>query len=101
MSPVVTCTIGSENAGVSSWAAWAVLLSTYSHLDGRDLIKSDLLLSLLCSDLIPSRNEEYIAPAKAKAIQRLLVDLCAELRGNSVLRARTSAWGGGLLLGAA
>ncbi len=27
------------------------------------------------------RNQEYIAPAKAKAIQRLLVDLCAELRG--------------------
>jgi acyl-CoA oxidase len=30
------------------------------------------------------RNEEYIAPAKAKAIQRLIVDLCSELRGVAV-----------------
>ncbi|KAL6756864.1 acyl-CoA dehydrogenase/oxidase C-terminal [Haematococcus lacustris] len=30
------------------------------------------------------RNEEYIAPAKAKAIQRLLVDLYSELRGVAV-----------------
>ena len=26
------------------------------------------------------RNDEYIAPGKAKAIQRLLVELCSELR---------------------
>lgn len=26
------------------------------------------------------RNDEYIAPSKAKAIKRLLVELCSELR---------------------
>lgn len=30
------------------------------------------------------RNDEYIAPSKAKAIQRLLVELCSELRGVAV-----------------
>lgn len=30
------------------------------------------------------RNEEYIAPSKAKAIQRLIVHLCQELRGVAV-----------------
>lgn len=30
------------------------------------------------------RNEEYIAPAKAKAIQRLIVDLCSDLRSVAV-----------------
>eukprot|EP00195_Chlamydomonas_chlamydogama_P012817 CAMPEP_0202892802 /NCGR_PEP_ID=MMETSP1392-20130828/2490_1 /ASSEMBLY_ACC=CAM_ASM_000868 /TAXON_ID=225041 /ORGANISM="Chlamydomonas chlamydogama, Strain SAG 11-48b" /LENGTH=662 /DNA_ID=CAMNT_0049576893 /DNA_START=125 /DNA_END=2113 /DNA_ORIENTATION=+ len=30
------------------------------------------------------RNEEYIAPAKAKAIQRLIVSLCSDLRGVAV-----------------
>lgn len=37
-----------------------------------------------CTAFVPylyRRNEEYIAPAKAKAIQRLLLDLCSELRG--------------------
>ena len=30
------------------------------------------------------RNEEYIAPSKAKAIKRLVLDLCSDLRGVAV-----------------
>ncbi len=46
-------------------------------------------LPLLTGVLLPNRaavsnlrsNEEYIAPSKAKAISRLIVTLCSELRG--------------------
>lgn len=31
-----------------------------------------------------SRNEEYLSPGKAKAMQRLCEDLCSELRGVAV-----------------
>lgn len=43
------------------------------------------LFALRCieSDML-FRNQEYIAPAKAKAIQRLIVDLCSDLRGVAV-----------------
>uniref|UniRef100_A0A383WGP6 Acyl-coenzyme A oxidase n=1 Tax=Tetradesmus obliquus TaxID=3088 RepID=A0A383WGP6_TETOB len=37
------------------------------------------------------RNDEYVAPAKAKAIQRLIVQLCSELRG--VALPLVAAWG--------
>eukprot|EP00197_Chlamydomonas_leiostraca_P012961 CAMPEP_0202866722 /NCGR_PEP_ID=MMETSP1391-20130828/8326_1 /ASSEMBLY_ACC=CAM_ASM_000867 /TAXON_ID=1034604 /ORGANISM="Chlamydomonas leiostraca, Strain SAG 11-49" /LENGTH=696 /DNA_ID=CAMNT_0049546701 /DNA_START=100 /DNA_END=2190 /DNA_ORIENTATION=- len=40
-------------------------------------------LNAVSSDMM-FRNDEYIAPAKAKAIQRLLVALCSELRGVAV-----------------
>lgn len=30
------------------------------------------------------RNEEFISPAKAKAIQKLVLQLCSELRGVAV-----------------
>ncbi len=35
----------------------------------------------VCVCVCQHRNEEYIAPAKAKAIVRLLADLAEELRG--------------------
>ena len=37
-------------------------------------------LSCIDSDKL-FRNEEYIAPTKAKAIQRLMVDLCRSVTG--------------------
>jgi len=40
-------------------------------------------LNCIMKDVI-FRNDEYIAPGKAKAIQRLLVELCSELRGVAV-----------------
>ncbi|GAX78643.1 hypothetical protein CEUSTIGMA_g6081.t1 [Chlamydomonas eustigma] len=46
-------------------------LKALSDLYALRCIESDMLF----------RNEDYIAPAKAKAMQRLMVDLCSELRG--------------------
>jgi acyl-CoA oxidase len=45
-------------------------LKALSDLYALRCIESDMLF----------RNEDYIAPAKAKAVQRLMVDLCSELR---------------------
>lgn len=42
---------------------------------------SDLFALRLVENDMMFRNEEYIAPSKAKAISRLIVTLCSELRG--------------------
>lgn len=40
-------------------------------------------LKCISSDVL-FRNDEYVAPSKAKAIQRLIEDLCSDLRGVAV-----------------
>ena len=40
-------------------------------------------LRVIESDML-FRNDEYVAPAKAKAIQKLILQLCSELRGVAV-----------------
>ena len=42
---------------------------------------SDLFALRLIEGDMMFRNDEYIAPSKAKAISRLVVSLCSELRG--------------------
>ncbi|GFR51630.1 hypothetical protein Agub_g14059 [Astrephomene gubernaculifera] len=45
---------------------------------------SDLFALRLIEGDMMFRNDEYIAPAKAKAISRLVVALCSELRGQAL-----------------
>lgn len=45
---------------------------------------SDLYALRIIEDDVMFRNDEFVAPAKAKAIQRMIVSLCSELRGVAV-----------------
>lgn len=45
---------------------------------------SDLFALQCIADDVMFRNDEYVAPEKAKAITRLIESLCSELRGVAV-----------------
>ena len=60
---------------------WTVLLIFIDILTPCFVMLCSDLFSLNCIQSDPMfRNADYIAPSKAKAIDRLMVDMCKELR---------------------